>query len=118
MAITFYEYPGCSTCRKASKWLDAQGVDYTRVHLVEATPKAKTLRDLWQRSGLPIKKFFNTSGQVYRGEGWKEKLPELSDAEALKGLAGNGMLIKRPILDTGDSVLVGFREGEYREALD
>ena len=116
MAVTFYEYPGCSTCRKAAKWLDEAGVAYERVHLVEKTPSQKTLKDLWQRSGLPLKKFFNTSGQSYRGGGWKEKLPELSDAAAIKGLAGDGMLIKRPILDTGDQVLVGFREAEYQEA--
>jgi arsenate reductase len=83
------------------------------VDLTRDTPTAEALGDLWSRSGVPIKKFFNTSGQSYRGGGYSERLPKMSEAEALKALAADGMLIKRPILDTGGRVFVGFREKRY-----
>ncbi len=116
MSHTIYQYSACSTCRKAVKWLEARGHSYTSIHLKESPPDAATLRDLWQRSGLPLRRFFNTSGMSYRGGNWKERLKTASEDEALAGLAADGMLIKRPILDTGTSVLVGFREDDY-EAL-
>ncbi len=115
--MKYYDYPKCSTCKKALKFLGEHDQTVESVHLVEETPSADVLRDLWQRSGLDLKKFFNTSGKVYRGENYKERLPTMSDEDKLAALAGNGMLIKRPILDTGKTVLVGFREAAYREAL-
>jgi arsenate reductase len=117
MAITVYQYPKCSTCRKALKWLDAHGVTYEARDLVASPPSATALRDLHRRSGLPIARFFNTSGESYRAGGFKERLKALSDAEALAALAADGKLIKRPIVDTGKAVLVGFDEGAYRAAL-
>ena len=112
MAIRVYHYPNCSTCKKARKWLDERGVDYELVHLVEATPDAAALADLHARSGLEVKKFFNTSGNSYKAGKYKDRLPGMSLDEALAELAADGMLIKRPILDTGDAVLVGFRKPE------
>jgi arsenate reductase len=113
VSYTLYQYPACSTCRKAVKSLEAQGRSFTSIHLKESPPDVATLRDLWQRSGLPLRKFFNTSGQSYRGGNWKELLKNATEDEALAGLAADGMLIKRPILDTGTTVLVGFREDDY-----
>lgn len=117
MSVTLYWYPGCSTCKRAAKWLEARGVAHDRVHLVEATPSAEQLSDLWSRSGAPIKRLFNTSGKSYRAGGFSQKLPGMSDVEALAALAADGMLIKRPILDTGDAVRIGFREEEWSDAL-
>lgn len=115
MTSTIYQYPKCGTCRKALKWLDASGVEIAKIDLVADPPSLETLRDLWQRSGLPIRKFFNTSGQSYRQGGFKEKLATMTDDEALAALAADGKLVKRPVLDTGGRVLVGFREDDYAE---
>ncbi len=115
--MKFYHYPNCSTCRKAAKWLDAQGVEVEKVHLVEDTPSKDELERLWKESGLKLKKFFNTSGGSYRSLNLKDTYDSLSDDERLELLAGDGMLIKRPILDTGKNVLVGFKEATYGEAL-
>lgn len=117
MAKTLYHYPGCSTCRRARKWLDGQGIAYKMVHLAETPPSAKVLADVWNRSGLPLKKFFNTSGQSYRGGGFKDRLGTMSEDEKLSSLSADGMLIKRPILDHGDGVLVGFREEAWAQSL-
>jgi len=117
MAITIYQYKGCSTCRKAMKWLDAQGLEYTSVAIVEAPPTVPELASMVERSGLPLKKFFNTSGQSYRAGGWKDKLSALSTQEKLEGLAADGKLIKRPLVDAGSTVLVGFRAESWAEAL-
>ena len=117
MSLTLYQYPRCTTCRKAARWLEVMGYSYESVHLKEAPPSAATLGELWKRSGLPLRKLFNTSGKSYRGGNWKEKLARISDAQALAALAGDGMLIKRPILDTGGRVLVGFRTEAYEDAL-
>ena len=117
MTLSYLQYPNCSTCRKASKWLTAQGLEFTSIDLVKTPPTASELADLHARSGLPIKRFFNTSGLSYRGGGWKDRLPGLSDQEAYEALAADGKLIKRPILDNGMQVLVGFREAEYAELL-
>ena len=108
-----YEYPSCSTCRKALKYLNEKGVEYTSIHLVEETPSYEELKALYEKSGLPIKKFFNTSGLKYKELELKDKLPKLSDEEALKLLASDGMLIKRPILTNDEKIVIGFKEEEW-----
>ncbi len=113
MATKVYQYPKCSTCRQALKWLDEHEVTYEKTDLVATPPSAATLRDLHQRSGLPITKLFNTSGDSYRQGNFREKLKSMSETEALAALARDGKLIKRPILDTGRSVIVGFDEKSY-----
>lgn len=115
--ITVYHHPGCSTCRRARKWLDAHGVSHTLVPIAEAPPSADTLAALIGRSGLPARRFFNTSGQSYRGGGWKDRVAGLDTAGAAAALAADGMLIKRPLVDAGDAVLVGFGEANWAEAL-
>lgn len=112
--IKVYQYPKCSTCRKALQWLAARGIDHNPTDLVASPPSATTLRDLHRRSGLPIVKFFNTSGESYRSGGWKERLGTMTDTQALAALAADGKLIKRPIIDiAGGAVLVGFAEDAY-----
>ncbi|HEX2658857.1 MAG TPA: Spx/MgsR family RNA polymerase-binding regulatory protein [Polyangia bacterium] len=114
---TVWQYPKCSTCRNALKWMTTKGVAFESIDLVETPPSASKLRDLWKRSGLPLAKFFNTSGESYRAGGFREKLKTMSDAEALAALAADGKLIKRPLVDTGKDVLVGFDEEAYRSTL-
>jgi arsenate reductase len=106
--IDFYQYPNCSTCRAAKKWLDQNGVAYRSIDIVEAPPSVATLREVMRLGDVPLRKLFNTSGQSYRGGGWKEKLAKISEADALAALAADGMLIKRPIALAGDLALVGF----------
>src|ERR1051325_8929189 len=102
MPIHVYQYPKCGTCRKALKWLDQRRVEYDKSDLVaEPIPLAK-LKDLHKRSGLPVTRFFNTSGESYRAGDFKNRLPKLSDAEALSALAKDGKLVKRPIVDKGN----------------
>jgi arsenate reductase (glutaredoxin) len=108
-----FQYPKCSTCRKAIKWLAGRGIAYDQTDLVATPPNLTTLRDLHKRSGLPIARLFNTSGESYRAGKFKERLAKMTDAEALAALAADGKLIKRPILDVGSSVLVGFQEEAY-----
>ena len=110
-------YPKCSTCQKAKAWLDEHGVACKTRHIVEETPTAAELAEWHARSGLPLKRFFNTSGQQYRGLGLKDKLPAMSEEEQLALLATDGMLVKRPILLTGSRVLVGFQEAQWAETL-
>lgn len=111
------QYPKCSTCRKAKQWLEQQGAAFEVRHIVEQTPTAEEL-DVWQqRSGLPLKRFFNTSGQLYRNLELKDKLDGMTRKQQLDLLAANGMLIKRPILVTEDAVLVGFREEAWKQLL-
>ncbi len=118
MSVLFVEYPKCSTCKKAKKWLDEHGVDYTDRHIVEDNPTAEELAAWRERSGLPLRRFFNTSGMKYREHGVKAKLDAgMSDEEAYDLLATDGMLVKRPIVVTDDTVLVGFREPEWEQAL-
>jgi arsenate reductase (glutaredoxin) len=117
MAIVVYQYPKCSTCRRALKWLDAHGLKYRAIDLVAEPIAAKKLADLHARSGLPIQKLFNTSGESYREGGWKHKLANLSDKDAYAALAKDGKLVKRPILDTGKRVLIGFDEDAYASEL-
>jgi arsenate reductase len=115
MATKVYHYPNCSTCRRALKWLDARGVAYDAVDIVAAPPKTAELqRGL--KSGLPLKKLFNTSGLSYRAGGWGEKLGAVTEAQALAALAADGKLIKRPFVLTGERVLVGFDEATYAAA--
>jgi arsenate reductase len=112
-----YHYKGCSTCKKALAWLDGKGVAATRIDLVATPPDAATLKDLWKRSGEPLQRFFNTSGESYRAGGFKDRLATMSDAEKLAALAADGKLVKRPILDLGKSVKVGFKEAEWAEGV-
>lgn len=108
--VLFLEYPKCSTCQKAKKWLDAHGVTYADRHIVEDNPTADELRAWHERSGLPLKRFFNTSGMLYREMELSKKLPEMSEDEQYALLATNGMLVKRPLLVTADTVVPGFKE--------
>jgi len=111
---TVWQYPKCSTCRKALKWLGERGVAVETPDITKTPPSASKLRELLKRSGLPIARFFNTSGESYRAGGFKEKLKTLSEGEALAARAADGKLIKRPLVDTGTAVLVGFDEGAYK----
>lgn len=115
--MLFLEYPPCSTCRKAKAWLDSHGVNYTPRHIKEDNPNYEELKNWYAKSGLPLKKFFNTSGQLYKSMQLKDRLPAMSEEEQLHLLAEDGMLVKRPILVDGDTVLVGFRESEWEQAL-
>jgi arsenate reductase (glutaredoxin) len=116
MALTFYWYPKCGTCRNAKKWLDSKGLEYKEVHIVENPPSKTELEDLYKKSGLELKKFFNTSGQKYRELGLKDKIKTASESELLELLATDGMLIKRPLLTDGEQVTVGFKEDIYEQA--
>lgn len=117
-SILFLEYPKCSTCKKAKKWLDDHGISYEDRHIVEDNPSADELK-LWQkRSGLPLRRFFNTSGMLYRELGVKKRFDEgMTDDEAFDLLATNGMLVKRPLVIGEDFVLVGFKEAQWQEVL-
>lgn len=115
--MIFLEYPKCSTCQKAKKWLDVQNVNYSDRHIVENNPTFEELKEWHEKSGLPLKKFFNTSGLLYKSMGLKDKLPQMSEDEQLKLLATNGMLVKRPILITDKAVLPGFKEQLWEEAV-
>ena len=115
--IRLYQYPKCSTCRKAVKWLEQKGVPFEAADLVAQPLPAAKLEDLHARSGLPLARFFNTSGESYRAGGFKDRLKTMTDAEALQALAADGKLVKRPILDTGSAVLVGFDEAAYARTL-
>ena len=115
--MLFVEYPKCTTCQRAKAFLDARGVDYIDRHIKEERPTLEELRDWHQRSGLPLKKFFNTSGLQYKALGLKDKLPAMSEEEQLALLATDGMLVKRPLLVDEDFVLTGFRQGEWEGKL-
>lgn len=118
MSVLFVEYPKCTTCKKAKKWLDEHGIEYTDRHIVEDTPTAEELKAWRERSGLPLRRFFNTSGMKYRELGVKSMLDAgMTDEEAYALLATDGMLVKRPIIVTEDTVLTGFREPVWEEAL-
>jgi len=115
--MLFVEYPKCTTCQRAKKFLDEHGAMYTDRHIKEDNPTADELRTWWQASGLPLKKFFNTSGLVYKSLELKDKLPTMSEEEQLALLATDGMLVKRPILVGDDFVLVGFKETDWSARL-
>lgn len=111
--MLFLQYPPCSTCQKAKKWLDEQGISYTDRHIKLDNPTYEELK-LWHSiSGLPLKKFFNTSGLLYKSLNLKEKLPTMTEEEQLRLLASDGMLVKRPLIVKGETVLTGFREKEW-----
>jgi arsenate reductase len=116
--LTVYEYSKCSTCRNALRWLDARGVRYEKVDIVAHPPSAELLEDLLTRSGLPVARLFNTSGQSYRQGKYKELLKQMSRSETLAALAGDGKLIKRPLVISSELVLVGFDEAAYERAID
>ena len=115
--MLFFEYPKCSTCKKAKKWLDEQGISYEDRHIIEDNPTVEELKDWHERSGLPLKRFFNTSGMKYRELGLKDKLPEMSEEEQYELLATDGMLVKRPLVVGDDFVLIGFKEALWKETL-
>ena len=111
--MLFLEYPPCSTCQKAKKWLDAQGIAYTDRHIKEQNPSYEELKTWYERSGLPLKRFFNTSGLAYKALELKSKLPTMTEEEQLALLASDGMLVKRPLLIGEDFVFTGFKESQW-----
>lgn len=113
--MLFMEYPKCTTCKKAKKWLDDHNVEYTDRNIVEENPSYEELKEWYEKSGLPLKKFFNTCGMLYKEMNLKDKLSTMSEEEQLKLLASNGMLIKRPLLVGDDFIRLGFKEAEYSE---
>jgi len=113
--LSFVCYPKCTTCQKAKKWLEGQRIEFSERNIKEENPTLEELRDWYQRSGLPLKKFFNTSGLLYKELKLKDKLPTMSEQEQLELLATDGMLVKRPILVGEDFVLVGFKEEQWNE---
>ena len=113
MSVLFLEYPKCTTCKKAKAWLEGNGVAFDDRHIVEQNPTAEELKTWWEKSGLPLKKFFNTSGMLYKEMQLKDKLPEMSEEEQIDLLSTNGMLVKRPLIIGEDFVLVGFKEAEW-----
>lgn len=115
MSLKVYQYPKCSTCRKALAFLEKNDVEFDSVDIVTAPPSKKTLKDALRLSGLPINKLFNTSGQSYREGKFGERLKSLSEAEALEALAADGKLIKRPLVLGSDFALVGFDEAAYKK---
>ena len=115
--MLFVCYPKCTTCQKAKAYLEANGVPYEQRDIKEENPSLEELTAWWQRSGLPLKKFFNTSGLQYKALNLKEKLPTMSEAEQLALLATDGMLVKRPLLVSEEFVLTGFRQAEWDEKL-
>jgi arsenate reductase len=113
--MLFICYPKCTTCKKAQKWLDDNGLQYELRNIKENNPTYDELKNWQTKSGLPLKKFFNTSGLLYKSKELKDKLPTMSEDEQLKLLATDGMLVKRPILVTNDTVLVGFKEADWEK---
>ena len=113
--MLFIQYPPCTTCQKAKKWLDANGLAYEDRHIKENKPTYEELKDWYARSGLPLKKFFNTSGLLYKSLNLKEKLPAMTEEEQLRLLATDGMLVKRPIVVKGDIILTGFKETDWEK---
>lgn len=113
--MLFIQYPPCSTCQKAKKWLDAAGIAYEDRHIKENNPTYEELKYWYALSGLPLKKFFNTSGLLYKSMNLKEKLPSMTEEEQLRMLATDGMLVKRPIVVKGDIVLTGFKEADWEK---
>lgn len=111
--MLFIEYPKCTTCQKAKRWLDDNNIAYTDRHIVENNPSYDELKEWYEKSGLPLKKFFNTSGLLYKELQLKDKLPAMSEEEQLKLLASNGMLVKRPIIVDSGLVMTGFQETEW-----
>lgn len=115
--VLFVEYPKCSTCQKAAKWLKENGVDYQDRHIKEENPSKEELKAWREKSGYPLKKFFNTSGKLYKDMGLKDKLADMDEEEQYGLLASDGMLVKRPLVVGRDFVLAGFKEKEWQEKL-
>ena len=115
--MVFLQYPPCSTCKKAKAWLDERGITYTDRHIKEQNPTYEELKAWHAQSGLPLKRFFNTSGLLYKSLNLKERLPNMSQEEQLRLLATDGMLVKRPLIVTEAGVLTGFREAEWEKLL-
>ena len=115
MSILFLNYPKCTTCIKARKWLEENNIEFTSRHIVEENPTAEELKTFIKLSGLPTKKFFNTSGMLYREMNLKDKLATMSDDEMVNLLANNGMLVKRPLVVGENGVLVGFKAETWSE---
>ena len=114
--MLFIQYPPCSTCQKAKKWLDEHDISYTDRHIKIENPTYEELKQWHAISGLPLKKFFNTSGMLYKSMNLKEKLPTMTEEEQLRLLASDGMLVKRPLVIQNETVLTGFRAGEWEKA--
>ena len=112
--MLFIEYPRCTTCKKAKKWLDEHHIEYMDRHIADENPSYEELTRWYKQSGLPLKRFFNTSGMMYKEMGLKDKLADMSEEEQLRLLASDGMLVKRPLIVMDDSVLVGFKEADYQ----
>lgn len=117
MKMTVLCYKKCSTCQKALKWLDANKIEYEERPIKEEHPTEQELRQWYKKSGLPLKRFFNTSGNIYKEKGLKDKLPFMSEEEQLALLATDGMLVKRPLVVADDFVLTGFKEAEWKEKM-
>lgn len=115
MTLKVIEYPKCTTCRKAVKWLQDTNIEFEKVHIVEQTPTVEQLTAYYKLSGLPLKKFFNTSGNKYKELGLKDKLADMTEEEQLQLLASDGMLIKRPIVTDGNKLTLGFKESDFSE---
>ena len=115
--MLFLQYPPCTTCKKAKKWLDEKEIAYSARHIKDENPTYEELKEWVEKSGMPLKKFFNTSGMLYRDLGLKDKLPGMSEEEQLALLASDGMLVKRPLLVGEDFVITGFKEKEWAEKL-
>ena len=115
--MDFIEYPKCSTCIKAKKWLEEKGYEFHDRNIKEENPTAAEIKKWYEKSGLPLKRFFNTSGMLYKELGLKDKLPDMTEEEQIALLATDGMLVKRPIIVTDKVVLTGFREKEWEEKL-
>ena len=115
--MQFIEYAKCSTCKKAKNWLDTKGISYEDRPIREQNPTAEELREWHKKSGLPLKRFFNTSGNLYKEKNLKERLAAMDEEEQYRILAEDGMLVKRPLLISGDSVFVGFKEADWNKML-
>lgn len=115
--MLFVEYPKCTTCRKAKKWLEEHNIEFEDRDIKEDNPSYEELKEWYNRSDMPLKRFFNTSGMVYRNLKLKDKLPDMDEDEQLKLLATDGMLVKRPVVVTDDHIITGFKEKEWEEKL-
>lgn len=115
--MLFLEYPPCTTCQKAKKWLQSRNAEFTARHIKDENPTYEELAEWHRRSGLPLKRFFNTSGLVYKSLNLKERLPDMTEEEQLRLLASDGMLVKRPLLVTENAVIPGFKEADWEKII-
>lgn len=117
MNVLFLEYPKCTTCKKAKNWLTENGVEFTQRDIVQDNPSKEEIKAWYEKSGLPLKRFFNTSGLVYKDLGLKDKIADMSEEEQIEILASNGMVVKRPLIIADDFVLIGFKQPQWEEKL-